>query len=386
MSDEQRADWLEACRADGTRLRAAYDDSGSLRPAAAPVATYSSWRGTINVGAGRTLPVRMVSDVTVEPTHRRRGLLRRLMTEDLAEAAAAGLPLAALTASEATIYGRYGFAAATRTRSVEVDTGPRFALHHPPTEGTIELLDPATAYTAVRAVDEAVLARTRGAVGKPSFYAPGDSGARNWADDGPERRARVAVLLDGAGTPRGYVRFVPRDLDGRPGGAADVLQLAATDDAAHLRLWDFVAHLDLVHHVTAALRPDDLLDVALVDPRVVRTQRLRDHLWLRVLDPVAALEARPWRDDGEVVLEVADPQGHAAGRYRVVVRDTTASVTRVDEAAEVRLDAVALAAAYLGDRTVADLAAAGRVEGPGADRLAAMADHAGPTPWCTTDF
>ncbi|GGF36780.1 UPF0256 protein [Marmoricola endophyticus] len=386
MSESQRAVWLDGCRADDALLRAAYDDSGTLRPAGAPVATYSSWRGEINVGAGRTLPLHLVSDVTVEPTHRRRGLLRRLMTEDLSEAAARGLPLAALTASEATIYGRYGFAAATRERRVQVDTGPRFALRRPGVAGTIEVLDPTTAYDAVRAVDQAVLARTRGAVAKPSFYAAGDSGRLDWDTDGPERRARVAVLLDDAGSPSGYVRFVPKDLDDRPGGMAHVQQLAATDDAGYLQLWEFVARLDLVHHATATIRVDDLLDVALADHRVVRTERVRDQLWLRVLDPVAALGARPWREDGEVVLDVEDRLDLAAGRLRVCTRSGTATVTPVADEPDVRLDVETLAAVYLGDRTVTELAAAGRITGPAVERFAAMADHAGPAPWNTTDF
>ena len=94
-----------------------------------PVATYASWTGGINVGGGRRLPLQMISDITVSPTHRRQGLLRTLITDDLADAAAAGLPLAALTVSEGTIYGRFGFGPASRGRSIEVDVTGRFALH-----------------------------------------------------------------------------------------------------------------------------------------------------------------------------------------------------------------------------------------------------------------
>ena len=39
---------------------------------------------------------------------------------------------------------------------------------------------------------------------------------------------------------------------------------------------------------------------------------------MRILDVETSLAARPWAADGQVVLEVEDAQGHAAGRFRVV--------------------------------------------------------------------
>ena len=95
-----------------------------------------------------------------------------------------------------------------------------------------------------------------------------------------------------------------------------------------------------------------------------------------------------WREDGTVVLEVDDPMGLAAGRFRVTTEKGRASVVRVSEQDEagVRLDAETLGALYLGDATVGTHAAAGRVRGRDVETFAAMADHAGPTPWCSTGF
>ena len=42
-----------------------------------------------------------------------------------------------------------------------------------------------------------------------------------------------------------------------------------------------------------------------MEPRVVKVTTIKDLLWVRVLDVVAALEARPWGADGEVVLELS---------------------------------------------------------------------------------
>src|SRR3989442_353326 len=56
-------------------------------------------------------PVRCagVTIVGVHPTHRRRGVLRRMMTAQLADVREREEPIAALWASEDTIYGRYGY-------------------------------------------------------------------------------------------------------------------------------------------------------------------------------------------------------------------------------------------------------------------------------------
>ena len=59
-----------------------------------------------------------VTIVGVLPTHRRRGILRRMMTAQLADIRERGEPIASLWASEDTIYGRYGYGAASRSGHV----------------------------------------------------------------------------------------------------------------------------------------------------------------------------------------------------------------------------------------------------------------------------
>jgi predicted acetyltransferase len=110
-------------------------------------------------------------------------------------------------------------------------------------------------------------------------------------------------------------------------------------------------------------------------------------LWVRVLDVPVALAARPWSADGSVVIEVDDPLGHAAGRWRVHTDAGRAEVTRTDDAPDVRLAADTLGSLYLGGVSVATLHGAGRLAGSGdaVAALAAMADG-GPTPYSITGF
>lgn len=381
MDEDKRRRWLAHSRADDVVLRAAWPRVHT--GPAAPVATFTSWEQQVNVGDGTLLDLHMITDVTVAPTHRRRGLLQRLMTEDLADAAARGLPLAALTVSEGGIYGRFGFGVATRMRRVEVDLGPRFALRHLEDAGSLELLEPAQAYPEADRVWREVLAATRGQVARPAFYEMIGTAAFDWDSGGADRATRVALHRDAEGRVDGYVRYrVKQERD----GLVQVRDLQSLTPTAYLRLWRFVADLDLVALAEAVLRLDDPLEAALVDPRAVTTTGLRDFLWLRVLDPVAALEARPWAGEGRVVLEVADRHGWAAGRFAVEAEGGRAVVARTDAPADVHLDAETLGALYLGDRAVATHAAAGRVTGPGLARFAALADHAGPAPHCTTGF
>jgi predicted acetyltransferase len=386
LSDKQREWWLEHSRADDVTLRAAYPTT-SLVADPPPVGTFTSWAGEVNVGGGTLLPLHMITDVTVAPTHRRRGILSRLMTEDLTDAAARGLPLAALTVSEGGIYGRFGFGVATRQRVAEVDTGHgRFRLRDGADDGSLELLDLPQARPLVEQVFAQHLATTRGAVARPAFYTQIEEG-QDWDNGGKDTKTRVVVHLDASGSVDGYARFQHKDEGEAPvRGVVELRGMHALTDRAWRRLWAFLADVDLAQTVKTRLPVDTPLHLAVTDPRVVRTSGLVDFLWVRVLDVVAALEARPWREDATVVLEVRDPMGLTDGRFRVTTEEGRASVEPTQEDAGVLLDAETLGALYLGDQPVGVHAAASRLRGPAVDTFAAMADHAGPTPWCSTGF
>lgn len=392
-SEERRRRWVEHLVADRAVLRGMWEAAPAVGPGTIPVATFASFDKTLAVGGGRTVPLHMITDVTVSPAFRRRGLTRRLMTEDLADAAARGLPLAALTVSEGSIYGRFGFGCATTLHEVDVDAGPRFALRADVAAGLGEdpgrftVVEPLEAWPAVQQVFAAHHATTRGSVERPQFYEPMLTGVFRHTDEGPDRTLRAVVHLDAAGTPDGYALYRPL---GKVDGvhALEVSDLLAPDPAVRLRLWRFLAEMDLVQLLRfPRMRVDDALPWALVEPRAVRTTGTSDMLWVRVLDVVAALEARPWYADGDVVLEVEDPLGHASGRWRLAAQDGVARVTPTDDPAGVRLSADTLGSLYLGGVSVATLHAAGRLPGvaEAVRRLAALADG-GPAPYCSTGF
>ncbi len=386
VSEEMRRRYHEHLEADDVLLRGAWQDQPALGTGAIPVATFASFDKTLNVGGDQLLPLRMITDISVSPTHRRQGLLRTLITDDLRDAVAGGLPVAALTVSEGSIYGRFGFGLATHHRHLEVDTTARFALRSLDDGGRMELLEPVEAWPVVTEVFARFHQRTRGSVDRPQFYEPMLSGTFDF-EEGPDKLLRTAVHVNASGEPDGYVvyRYEGRQDDHR---TVNVKDLVGLTPEAHLRLWRFLADIDLANRVTWHQAPVvDPLEWALVDPFAARVVKVTDALWVRVLDVVAALKARGWGADGEVVLEVADALGHAAGRFRVTSSGGRAEVARTDDEPGVRLDAEALGSLYLGGVGVETLTAAGRVTGTeqALRDWAAMADT-GPAPYCITGF
>jgi predicted acetyltransferase len=384
-SDEQRRHLGDHLVADDATVRGVWPDRSVLASGAIPVATYLSYDKTLNTGRGLQ-PARMVSMVTVSPTHRRRGLLRALITEDLADAVAQDVPLAVLTASEGSIYQRFGFGPAVFQQTLSVDTGPRFSLRRHDDAGSVELLEPAEAWPTVAATFASFHERTRGSVERPHFYGTFLSGEFDF-ESGPDLKMRTAVHLDADGAPDGYVvyRPVPRENGRRTIKVTDLVSLTP---AAYLRLWSFLADLDLSDTVEwDRARLDDPLPWALVDPFAVRVTGQSDALWVRVLDVPAALAARPWDRDGSVVVQVDDALGHAAGRFGVVTRDGVAEIEPTDADADVCMDADVLGSLYLGGVRAETLRLAGRLSGSehGLRTWAAMVDIR-PAPYCVTGF
>jgi predicted acetyltransferase len=380
--DEMVERWVRHYRSDQVTVRGAWLPAGEFGAGPMPVATYASLDKTLNAGRG-LVPLRMITDVTTSAAHRRRGLLRRLIEEDLADAVARGVPIAALTASEATIYGRWGFGPATFRHGIEVDTSPGFGFRSFVDPGRVELVEPVDAWPYVKAVFDTFHARQRGSVEWPAQYEDIHTGAYDFNGGGADRKIRAAVHLDAGGRVDGFVLFKHGEKH-----SVKVGEMVALTPAAQLGLWSFLGDMDRVRTVTFNLaHPEDPLMWALTDLNRVKTTEVVEFLWLRILDVPRALEARPWAADGVVVLEVDDPQGHAVGRFEVRTADGVATASRTDAEPDVRLTAETLGSLHLGTVPVQQLRRAGRVGGSeeAVARFAAMADLGDP-PYSLTGF
>ncbi len=393
--DERRTDervdkGIEMQRADRRVMTGAYQTgtvAGHSLGADVPVATFGTMVKTLNIGFGRLLPTRLVTAVTVRTSHRRRGLLRRMMVEDLALAQQDGLAMAALTASEASIYGRFGFGVATSEQSITVDTSARFRLNHDPV-GSVEVADPKVLLDLAPAVFDRKHRLTPGSIDRHEFYREFISGSIR-RDGGEDPKVKVALHYGPDGDVDGYVSYKFRGWDTEP-YTMEVLDLVASTGPAYLELWQYLGAIDLVERVSCEEAPvDDALRWALEDARCIQASAARDMLWLRILDVKRALEARHYPADGRLVLKVTDPLGLTDGAFALEVVGGSATVTDAGtSAADLELDVAALSSMYLGGVHPVTLVDSGQVRArtPDAAFRAARMFAVERAPHCLTHF
>jgi predicted acetyltransferase len=322
-----------------------------------------------------------VSHIGVLPSFTRRGVATDLMRHQLRDIAARGEVLATLRASEATIYGRYGYGVASSSQTVEVRTARAALRPDVPAGGPVRLLDATEAWDVL-----------------PRIYA-GNRPSRPGTIDRPAAWWQVArmriesslgpwyVAVHGEpGSESGFARYRPVDTESW--FISDQRTIAVEDffaptTEAYLGLLRFLLGLDLIDRVVFWLLPlDDPLPWLLVDRRAARVTAVHDETWLRVVDAEKALTAREYAGDDSVTIAVNDPllPNNSAGF--TIAAD---GAVRTDRPAQLHTDAEGLAAVLLGGATWRSLATAGlaRAVDPAAlaaaDRLFAVsaAPHAG---------
>jgi predicted acetyltransferase len=339
---------------------------------------------------GAIVPTAGVTGVSVRPTHRRRGVLTALMRRQLDDIARRGEEsVGALWASEAAIYGRFGYGPAARGGFLKLDR--RSARLRPDAPG---------ADLAVRQVDQTDAARIAGkawdrVVGeRPGRFVRDGRWWGNILAD-PEHRRHgftpwTCVVADDVDGPAGFAfyRTKPKWQDGHAQGTVAVPEITAASPAAYGALWRYLLGLDLMRTIEVGLPVDDPLPHLLSDPRQAAMQ-VTDNVWVRLVDVGHALAQRCYAVPVELVLDVADrycPDN--AGRWYLAGDAAGATCERTSAPADLSLGVAVLGAAYLGDPVLASLAAAGRVTEyrPGALTEAATAFASPVAPHCPLEF
>jgi predicted acetyltransferase len=310
-----------------------------------------------------------------------------MMDAQLDDVARRGEPLAVLTASEASIYERFGYGAATFTTRWELATEHARLRAGTAIDGTVTLVQGEVAERAAHDVFSRVANTRVGEIERPEawwppIFAAGKNGPRYFA----------AVHHDTGGRPDAFARYAidQRWPDAIPSSTLRVIEVHAAEPAAEAAMWAYLFGIDLVGTVTANDRPvDDPLRWHLPDPRRLKVRQLRDHLWVRIVDVPGALEARTYEAEDTLVLGLDDEFRPAnTGLWLLETSPSGASCARTDRSADLVLRAADLGAAYLGGVPLSTLAAAGRVREltAGAVTRADRAFVVHPSPWCTTHF
>ena len=370
---------------DLARTLAAFED-GTI------VGTYRSFSTRLTVPGGARVAASAVSAVSVRPTHRRRGILTRMIDDDLRAAAARGEIVSVLIAAEWPIYGRFGFGPATWQARWSLRA--RTATFLPAPTGRLEIVDALAARQVLPAVYDAYAATTPGEIERPDHRWDRELGL---VDPGgqPKWKGQVVVHRNDAGEADGYARFHGEEnwVDMVPDHRMLVDELHGVTDAIDVDLWRHLAQMDLTASISGEVRREhEPMQWALADPRQAQVSGRADFLWLRILDVEQALGERLDERDGDLVLEVVDRLGErdgpAAGRFRLSVRGGAGTCIRTDDPADLAIDVRALGAAYLGGTRLVDATRAGGAteHRPGALVEADALLRTAAEPWCSTWF
>lgn len=314
---------------------------------------------SLSVPYAAAVPCAGVTGVSVQATHRRRGVLSSLMRYQIDALHARGDTWAALYASEGAIYGRFGFGAASRSRTYRID-GPWKRFAEPVTLGDVEPLDVAQACERVppiaRAVHETV----------PGMLARSDGEWRwhfEWDPESEREGASARQIVAIGDRAWASYRLTPAWSGMNPDATLSVEDCMATDTEAHRQLWAYLLGIDLVDHVTAEM-------VAVDDPLpwwLAERDRLRitehEPCYVRLVDVGAALSQRGTSGNHEVVLDVRDTFcSWNARRWRLEGDGKTLRCTPTEAAADVAMDVRELGSLSLGGVSASELARAALID------------------------
>lgn len=330
----------------------------------APVAGAAIYTRSMTI-PGAMQPIAAVTWVGVAPTHRRRGILTSMMRKqfiDLHESG--GEPIAALNASEATIYGRFGYGITSRAARLE---GEKRSMQFRPDidvgQGTIRLLSRNEARPLIEKVYDTVRIGSVGWLDRPGkFWNARLYDEEHLRDGATSLRLAVHEEPDGAVTGYAIYRLKSEGDDSDGKSTVQIKELTATTQQAYAALWRFLIGIDLHQWISYEGSLDEPLQHLLLDVRAVRST-LFDRLWVRLVDVDRALVTRRYTTPLDMVFEVEDtfcPWN--ARRYRLQADGDSVACERTRASADLQLSSTELGAIFLGGTTLASLAAAGRIK------------------------
>ncbi|WP_433592710.1 GNAT family N-acetyltransferase [Nocardia sp. CA-145437] len=318
---------------------------------------------TVTVPGPRTVEASGVTGVAVAPTHRRRGILRALYTALHERIEAEGLPLTIFTVSEGGIYGRFGYGPSIQEIDLSIRGRTAEFRTTTPDPGGVRVASLAEAEQALPEIYDRWRRLTPGAQVRP------------------EARWRQRIFAESVQNEDGAPQFFLIHPDGYAilrrswhdyKNTATVREMRTVTPEAHIALWRVLLSMDLVHDIKASTYDGDPLPFLVTDPRLIEVVGRHDTLWTRLMDVPAALTARTYQRDLDVVLAVDDPFRDAGGTFALRVRDGIAECAPTDRGPDLELGIDVLGSLYFGVYRARVYAAANRIQAKDAAVLRAF--------------
>jgi predicted acetyltransferase len=227
------------------------------------------------------VPLGAVTQVTVMPTHRRRGLLREMMDTQLRDSVQRNEPVTMLIAAEWPIYGRFGYGMAIEAAGTVIDASTAVFVD-PTIKGTIEIVDKATTRELAPAPFDIHRLTCPGSISRePVVWDMFTDILTRPGDDPPKGRMRV-LHRNPEGEVDGFAAYDPSDdwVHNQPKVKLNVNELIATNDVAFTDLVKYFCAVDWVTEVHLNVRPiDEDVRHLLVNGRSARQIERSDNMW-----------------------------------------------------------------------------------------------------------
>ncbi len=325
----------------------------------------------MSVPGGNILPCGGVSWIAVRQTNRRQGIMRNMMRTQIDDIHERNEPLAALWASEAPIYGQFGFGVAGYTESWEIDARRAVLRDDISSPGQVQYVAHDEAVGLFDGPFEAAMRRYPGMVRRtPGFWT---RQLRGNSPPGGLLKSHHAAYYGDSGV-EGLLTYQIKDdwPDSNPDGIFELKDLIAVNDEAYAALWDFCISQDLIETITCQRPADEPLRWMLKDRRAI-SARSSEEFYLRLVDVPSALNASQYDTEDTIIVEVVDefcPWN--AGKYLLDTSGGGEGCSPSGQRAEVTLDARELASLYLGGVSAHALGRSGLIDDHSGDATARL--------------
>ena len=354
---------------------------------------------------GTTVSSAGLAGVGVMPTHRRKGALNGMMRKIIDDAKERGDVLATLWASEASIYGRYGFSIGAFHDSFTLHRAYSALNSDLDQKGHVDFIEISAAKDFLPIVHDKVFHVRNGVIRRDEYL--WDLWVKKFQNFKPKDKIFLVGYscqgeiegyalyflesrgLQNPGSEPRYIGGLLESSDPEEEHRMNILELMSTNDEAYLALWKFLLGVDRVNSYRASKRPiDDPFIWLLKHPDMMRKSLTSMH-WVRIVDVVSALASRKYSTEDNLVIQIYD--GFCPwNQLRILLEagNDGSNVSISSRFPDISLSTQEIASIFLGGAKLRTLAINGRVQenkSGAIQRLDAMFATSQP-PWCPEGF